>query len=430
MNKSLCLLALLTLLLSGCVQRVEPTGAAGGGAPVNLVLYTWSEATEQAANQELVNQFEKAQPGITVQIQNVPGSQEAMQKLQTMMAAGTAPDVMSIHGAYYFSFAAKGTLADLEPFATKDASFNLADFYPSLVQISRWQGKLYSLPRYTSVYELFYNKSLFDAAGLPYPGTQGHWTWDDYLADARKLTTQGPGGAPGVWGVFIDFWGSRLFPWLWQNNADLLDPSRTHCTLDSPQAVEAITFLRDLRWKYGVAPASISSGHNDGINLFLQGQVGMYMTGPWDVQTLQKKPALKWDVAPLPVKQRPATLLGTENYGISATTKHPQEAWELFKFLLSPESQAFMAQRLERMPSRRSVAEGPYLSAPASYNRKVFVDALSYALAAPNIPEWDQVAHPLQEQMDLIWINSKTPAQGLHDAAEQMNATLAKLRGR
>lgn len=419
----------LALGLAGCVQRVDQAGTApaSSGAPVELVLFTWTETTEQAANQALLAEFEKAHPHIKVQIQNVPGSREAMQKLQTMMAAGTAPDVMSLHGAYYMSFASKGTLADLETFIQGDPGFNLPDFYAGLVDISRWKGQLFSLPRYSSVYTLFYNKALFDAAGLPYPGTGKSWTWDDYLAAARKLTKT---GAPGSeqWGVYIDFWGSRLYPWLWQNNADLMNEDRTRCVLDSPEAIETLGFVRDLRWKYKLCPASTSASRNEGLNMFMQGNLGMYMTGPWDVQTLKKKPELKWDVAPLPTKQRAATLLGTENYAISSTTRHPQEAWELFKFLLSPQSQEFMAAQLDKMPSRRSVAEGAYLKQPAPYNRQVFVEALSYALPAPNIPEWDEVSAPLQDQLDLIWVGKVSAAQGLRDAAKQMNATLAKLR--
>ena len=426
-NRLPLLMCLALLLFAGCVQRVGTASSPTSGAPVELTLFTWTEVTEQAANQKLLTEFEQAHPGIKVRLMNVPGSKEAMQKLQTMMAGDTPPDVMSIHGAYYYSFAAKGTLADLGPFIAKDPAFDLDDFYPGLVQVSRWQGKLYSLPRYTSVYTLIYNKSLFDAAGVAYPDPKQAWTWDQYLAAAQKLT-KNPGTATGTWGVYIDFWGSRLYPWLWQNNADLMNEDRSKCVIDSPAASAALGFVRDLRWKQKVAPPSNAADRNEGLNEFMQGKIGMYMTGPWDVQTLLKKPDLRWDTAPLPVKARAATLLGTENYALSAKSAHPQEAWELYKFLLAAPSQQFMAEQLEKMPSRKSVAEGPYLAAKSKYNRRVFVDALGYAQQAPNLPEWDQVAHFLQDQIDLIWVNSKTVEQGLRDAARDMNASLTKIR--
>ncbi|HEY3397718.1 MAG TPA: sugar ABC transporter substrate-binding protein [Armatimonadota bacterium] len=425
LTRVMLILALPVLLAAGCVQRLAPNSAATptSGEPVKLVLFTWTEVTELQANQTLIAEFEKAHPNIKVDIQNVPGSGQAMQKLQTMISAGTAPDVMSLHGAYYFPFASKGVLADLETFIKGDKEFNLDDFYPGLIKISRWQGKLYSVPRYTSVYTLFYNKALFSAAGVPFPGASGKWTWDEYLAAAKKLTRG------DEYGTYIDFWGARLYPWLWQNNADLMNADRTRCVVDSPAAVEALGFLSDLRHKYAVCPPATSGERNEGLNLFLQGKIAMYMTGPWDVQNMLQKPELSWDVAPLPTKQRAATLLGTENYSISATTPHPQEAWELYKFLLSPHAQEFMGNKLDKMPSRKSVAEGPYLAAPAKYNRKVFVDALAYALPAPNIPEWDEVSNYLQDQLDLIWVGKTTAAAGLKRAATDMNAALDKLRG-
>ena len=426
--------AVAALLVGGCVQRVAQqsgtTGPAGGGGGVELILFTWTEVTEVQANQQLLAEFEQAHPGVKVRLQNIPGSGEAMQKLQTMMAAGEAPDVMSIHGAYHLSFAARGVLAPLDQLAGQDAEFNLADFYPGLLDICRYQEKLYSLPRYTSVYALFYNKARFDAAGVPYPGSRGQWTWDDYLQAAQRLTRDTNGdGRPDEWGTYIDFWGSRIYPWLWQNGADLMNADRSRCVVDSPEAVEALTFLSDLRLKRKVAPPTTSGERNEGLDLFAQGKLGMYITGPWDVQTLKGQAGLQWDVAPLPVRKQAATLLGTENYAISATSKHPQEAWELFKFLLSARSQQYMAEQLEKMPSRRSVAEGPYMQ-QATYNRRAFVEALSYAQAAPNIPEWDQISHYVQDQLDLIWAGQKSPAEGLRQAASDVNRALAELRKR
>lgn len=419
------------LLGAGCVQRVDqPMGsgpaAAGatGGPVVELVLYTWTEVTELEANQALVREFEQQHPGIKVQIQNVPGSREAMQKLQTMVAAGTPPDVMALHGAYYLPFASKGALAELEPFVQKDPDFNLEDIYPRLLDICRWEGKLYSLPRYTSVLALVYNKSMFDSAGVPHPGSGPTWTWDDYRQTCAKLT-KGE-GQQKQWGAYIDFWDTRLYPWLWQNNANIMDGARKRCVIDSPEAVEALTFLRDLRLKDGYCPPATAGEKNEGVSMLMSGKVAMFMTGPWDVQALLKQPTLKWDVAPLPTRKKAATLLGTENYAIAAGSKHPEEAWKLFKFLLSPHAQEYMAEKLEKMPSRQSVAEGPYLTAESQYNRKVFVDAIAYGQTPPNIPQWAEVSHYLKDQFDLIWVGKKDVAAGLKDAATAVNRVMEK----
>ena len=432
MRNILVTMALLGgLLMAGCVQRVQtpaggqPTAAGATGAPVELVLFTWTEVTELEANQALVKEFEQQHPGIKVQIQNnLPKSREAMQKLTTMIAADTPPDVMSLHGAYYLPLASKGVLADLGPLLDKDPDFNLDDIYPRLLDICKWEGKLYSLPRYTSVLALMYNKALFDAAGVAYPGTGKSWTWDDYRDTCRRLT-KGE-GQQKQWGAYIDFWDTRLYPWLWQNNANIMSDDRRRCVIDSPEAIEALTFVRNLRLEDGICPPATAGEQNQGVDMLMSGKVAMFMTGPWDVQTLLKRPSLQWDVAPLPTRKRAATLLGTENYAMSAKSKHPQEAWELFKFLLSPHAQEYMATKLQKMPSRKSVAEGAYLQAASKYNGKVFVEAISYGQTPPNITQWSEASQKLKDQFDLIWVGKVSVEQGLKDAAANVNKVMER----
>jgi len=344
-----------------------------------------------------------------------------------MISGQAGPDVMAIHGAFFIPMASKGALLDI----TERAAADTADFSNAILDICRWDGKLYSLPRYTSVYSLFYNKTLFDEAKVPYPGSGQSWTWDDYLKTAQALTKDTNGdGKPDQWGCIIDFWGARMYPWLWQNGASLMNEDRSKCVLDSSAAAEAVQFLYDLRSKHKVAAASDNAQQNASLNAFVQGHIGMYMTGPWDIQLLRQTKTLQWDVAPLPQKKQKATLLGTENYAIWSGTKHPDEAWQLFSFLLSAEAQTLMADKLEKMPSRTSVLKGAYSQAQTDYNRKAFVDALEYAKQPENIPEWSQVKDLIQNQLDLIWVGKTSVQAGLKKAADDVNATLKKLRGK
>jgi multiple sugar transport system substrate-binding protein len=164
------------------------------------------------------------------------------------------------------------------------------------------------------------------------------------------------------------------------------------------------------------------------IAMFTNGQVAMFQTGAWDIQQMQQAKGLRWNIAPLPKRESHATLLGMENYAIASGTKHPKEAWELFKFLLGPEAQETMAREMEKQPSRQSVASGPYLKQDAGYDRGVFVEALSYARQAPNIPEWDRVAHFIQEQLDLMWIGEVSVEDGTRRAAQQVTDSLQEGR--
>jgi len=405
---------------AGCSRK-----AGGPAQTASISLFTWVRPQEEAANKGLIAEFEAAHPGIDVTLINEPG-QQAMQKLMGMIAAGNPPDVMSIHGAFYIPLAAKGALLDLDPLIEQDAAFDLDDFYPQLVRLCRWEDALYSLPRYASVYVLFYNKDMFDAAGVPHPSAS--WTWDDFLQAAQRLTVRSDNPAERRWGCAIDFWGARVYPWIWQNGGEVLDDTRTRCVLNSPESVEALQFLVDLKRKHKVARPTQPGESRETREWFRDGRIAMLQSGAWDIQTFQESPALHWEVAPLPRRKRQATLMGMENYSIAAATRHPEAAWELFKFLLGPHSQQTMADELDKQPPRRSVADGAYLAAQVPYDRQVLVDALSYAREAPNIPDWDRVEHEIREQLDKMWMGEVSVRQGADAAAAAVTEGLREPR--
>jgi multiple sugar transport system substrate-binding protein len=403
----------LALLAAGCAKQ-----SAG---QTTVTLFTWVPPQEYALNQQLIARFEKQNKGIQVRYLNEPGGR-AMDKLQAMIGARKPPDVMSIHGAFFVPLAAQGALLDLDPLIRRHREFNLGDFLQSLVGMCRWQGKLYSLPRYTSVYVLFYNKDLFDAAGVAYPSDK--WTWDDYLAAAKKLTKRGANPADDQWGCVVDIWSARAFPWIWQNGGDILDRRTMRCVVDSPAAAGAVQFLMDLRYRWKVCPPIGQEDYRETKERFKGGRVAMFMSGAWDIQVLREAKNLRWDVAPLPHGKQRATLLGMENYAIAANTEHPEAAFRLFSFLLNPEAQQFMADKLDKQPSRRSVMEGPYLKAKVRYDRKVMVDAVTYGREAPNVPGWTRVEHYLNEQMDRMWQGETPVREGLRLAAQRITEGL------
>lgn len=411
----------LVFVLSGCAKRVRQLTKK-----TEISIFLWVTPDELQVNQELKAEFERLHPNLEVKINNDPSGQ-AMQKLKTLIAGGEPPDLFSLHGAAFVPLAAEGALADLGPFVEAESDLNLGDFYPGLLELCKYEGKLYSLPRYTSVYAIFYNKTLFRAADQPFPSQREKWDWKEFLETAKALTKPGAsGGRPERYGCAIDFTGARVYPWIWQNDGQLLSPDRTRITLDTPACREAFQFLIDLKDVYHVTPAVVRLEFREGIDAFKNQRVAMYQSGPWDVQVLKGIKDFEWDVAPLPTGKKAATLLGTENYAISSRSRHPQEAWELFKFLLSPESQARMALALGKMPSRQSVAEKEFLQSSPDHDLQVFVDAIGYAVMPPNLPDWEQLGTAFKEELELMWSGKVTVAQGCRDAQERMNAIVAR----
>ncbi|MFA5859632.1 MAG: extracellular solute-binding protein, partial [Elusimicrobiota bacterium] len=242
----------------------------------------------------------------------------------------------------------------------------------------------------------------------------------------KKLTIDANGDKTvDQYGCMIDFWGSRVYPWIWQNNGELFTPDLKKSVVDSPAGIEALQFLVDLQKKYKVTPQTLPNEYKNNVEMFTIGKVGMLISGAWDIQNLKPIKSFKWDIAPLPMNKRKATILGTENYAISSTTKYPEEAWLFYKYLLSAEAQKIMADKLEKQPSLMTVAQY-FESIDTGYNRKVLTGALEYAIQPPNLPQWQELSHFWQDELDLIWVGKKGVKAGLTDAAKNINARLAE----
>ncbi len=427
-------LVAISIALVGCTVVEEETTSTttstttSSQPPAEVVeveMFTWTEASEEERNQELIARFETANPDIKVNLQNAAGSGQAMAKLQTRIAAQDAPDLVSLHGAYFVPLASKGTLVDLAPYLDASAELSADDFNARMLSLCSYEGALYSVPRYTSVYTLFYNRDMFDNAGVAHPDEQDPWDWDAFLDAAKKLTKDADNdGQTDAYGCTIDFWGARMYPWIWSAGGDIFSEDRKVCTLDTPEAIAGVTFAANLLLEHEVTPQTLSTDHDQGLDMFLQGNIGMHITGPWDVQGLQRAyddQGLNWGVAPLPTRKQRATMLGTENYAICEQSEIPDEAWRVLEFLMSADSQMYMADELEKMPSRLSVLNGPYSADDDLQYRRVFAGALEYAVEPPNVPDWAQIAPLYQEELDNIWIGRKTPAEGCKDAASRIN---------
>jgi multiple sugar transport system substrate-binding protein len=408
--------ALIVAVFMGCAKHAPDMGK-------KITLFTWVPLDEYRVNQELIKEFEKDNPGVKVAYINMPEG-NAMARLQVLFAGGSAPDVMSLHGAYFLQFAAKGLLMPLEEFMSTRKDLKLADFYPKMIDGCRYEGKLYSLPRYTSVYVLFYNKDLFDRERLPYPSYG--WTWEKYLSDAIALTKDTNGdGRIDQYGCAIDFWGARLYPWIWQNNGKIFDPEKNRCLVDDKNTVDAIQFLVDLKYRYNVTPLALSAEYKSNVELFKVGRVGMFISGAWDIQNLKYENRFSWDIAPLPKKKRMATILGMENYAVSSVTKEKELSYKLLEFLLSKPTQLKMAEKLEKQPSLMSLGN-EYARAKPGYDRKVLVDAVDYGIVPTNIRQYNEVYDVLQKQLDLVWMGKKPVKAGLSEAAANINEMLIK----
>ncbi len=206
--------------------RRAPASAVTPGPPATLEYSIWGDPAEINNQKAIVKTFTDANPSITVNV-TVSDWEPYWAKLQTGLAGGAAPDVFAMDGPLGPDYQTRDVLLDLTPYVQAE-NYDLGQLDANAVKdFTTADGGQFGLPRDLNVIALYYNKKMFDEAGVPYP--DGTWDWDKLVEVAHKLTKDTNGdGKPDQWGVYTETtdmenaWSSLV----WQAGGDILAPGR------------------------------------------------------------------------------------------------------------------------------------------------------------------------------------------------------------
>lgn len=390
---------------------------AGCAAPARqgISFSTWGSMDEIETLKPLLAEFEHANPDVPVELVHVPD--EYSHKIRLLAAARRMPDVLFMENQTLPGFARRGVLRDLGPWLAKDRELKRGDFYAPTLSALTWKGTLYAVPRDLSNIVVFYNKALFDQAGVPYPADG--WTYEDMVAKAQKLTRDdqfGMGFAP-----YPIYW----LPYLWSDGADMVDAAETRCTLLDPPALAALHRYLDLRTRYHVAPTEAQVGNVRMSQLFAQGKLAMLVGGRWIVPGFRKKLAFGWDVAPFPRGKAGSVVdADASGWAISASCKEPEKAWRLIRFLAGRRAcEAFTRSGLI-VPARRDVAESKVFLDGAPAHGRVFLGAIATARPTRTPPSYDEMLYELIDGMQPAWNGEEPLEQTLKPIVRRIDALL------
>ena len=369
-------------------------------------------------------QFEREHPDIEVRIVWAPGS-EYNTKLKTLAAAHQLPDLFYA-GDVWLSYL-RPLMRDLTPLARRDAAaMGLDDFFPAVRSAMQLDGRILIMPETINISLLYYNRRLFAEAGLPEPSDA--WTWDDLVRAGRTLTRPAAPGRPAVWGCSrVEGWWGEWLTYVRQAGGRVFTPDGRRCALDSPEAVAGLRFYLDKSDRYHIsAPAGFEPA-----NGFTNQRTAMVVGGHVNYwATYDATPGLDWDVQVLP--SGPAGRSGGElaiaGYSISAASRHPEEAWELAKFVTRREAIAAIVARGD-VSVRRSVAEAS-LRDPRRAARPRSLAAVyrqfDYGMPIPHNAYFLEIMLSLvQPEVDRMLLGQLTPEQTARRAADEVNAFLA-----
>lgn len=407
------LLALLTITLLALVS-----------AQSSITWSFWGDPGELPPNYEVIEAFEAANPDINIEVQHAPWG-SYFDRIQTQMAGGTAPDTMFLNNIP--SYASRGVLQSLDELIA-ESGFDISGYNQELLRTFTYDGQLFGFPRDNDTTVLYFNKDLFDAAGVDYPTDE--WDWDDLREAALALTNRDSAGRTLQYGLALE---KNKYPvWVYQNGGLIFDDalSATEFLMDDEQAVEAIQFVADLiNVDRSVPSFDAMQQLGSTTELFSTGRVAMVMTNAARVPTFAQAD-FEWDVAPLPMGPTGirANTLGGAGYVLSSTSRDLESAWRFLQFLSGPEGHAIFASTGLAVPAltTQETAEAFIAALPETINGQVFIDETANGQLSPVFPGWREIESTIViPALDLVFNGEMSAADAIAQIKPQVDNALA-----
>ncbi len=361
-----------------------------------------------------------------VEFQLVPYEQQT-QKFLAALAAGNAPDVISLDIILNPYFNSIGAFLDLSD------RINALEYRSALPQgmleLGAWDGHYYGIPYTVDLSGLVWNKELFREAGLDpeKPPT----TWAELIEYGKLLTKDFDNdgnvdqygfaiiGASAGWQMF------GFLPVVWSNGGSLLSDDGSEIMIDQPEAIEALDFWVSLIHEHKIAPKNAATWqYADVYNSFITGKAAMMLSGNFNIMTFkQDAPDLEYGITYTPRgKGQHHSFSGGNLIAISRDTKAPDLAWEFVEFSLSPEVQVEVWAKNGALPVRSDLYDNEYFNAEPIY--KVFADILKVG-KAPFSTKYNELYAPMLANMQKAMMGTATAEQAYRDAAKEMRRVLA-----
>ena len=302
---------------------------------------TWDSGAALGFLEEIARNFEAEHSHITIQVESVPDGLGA--SILTQLAGGDAPDIFQIGDGDISMFHSRGALVDLTPHINGPNPLDLNLFFDPILEVGRIDGGVFAFPKDYSTIAVYYNRDMFDAAGIPHP--TGDWTWDEFAEIARQLTIIGDDGNVERWGVNWAGGHRWVLPIIYGMGGDVISPDgmTVQGYVNSPGTIAGMQWFHNLMNVDRAIPSTIDIGGLQGVNLFMSELSAMNVTGVWPANGFLEA-GLNFGTAPLP--RGPVGHYGTiayAGYVMTRDSNHPEEAWLFLRYLVT-EGQYIMAQ--------------------------------------------------------------------------------------
>lgn len=432
---SLVLLWLLALLAACGSQPATPSGTSGtsaadagatsapaadAGTPTTIRWMIWADNIANDKNlQDEIALYNASQSEVKVELIGAPWA-EYTPKLQAMIAANTPPDVVAIQNEA--DFVSKGFVLPLDDLIASDP-IAVERFVPGAITPA-YDGKIYGFRHDTAYWLLYYNKDLFDAAGLAYPPASG-WTIDQFMEAACKLSKPDQ----GQWGMHNLHWVTNILaqqqglPYLSMVNGV------PQYQIDDPQTMAFYQKVGDFINKTNCQPTADQNSSLGGADPFIAGKAAMKFDGNWAFGSMKQNAQFAYGVAPLPGLKQPNVGM---KIGIVPTSPNQAAAWKFLKWLTyEPEATRFRTERGMGQPalndeqSIQSFINGPSSPAGLAEVFKVLNDPAN-SFTVLDVPGASEATNIITPASDEVMNGLSSAVDVLPAAAQQANQVLSE----
>ncbi|AVK48410.1 MULTISPECIES: ABC transporter substrate-binding protein [Clostridium] len=394
----------------------QDTAKGSSGGDVHITYGIW-DSNQEKGLRKMADEFEGKNPGIKIDIQ-VTGWSDYWTMLEAAATGGSLPDTFWMHSNEIYRYASNGMLMDLTDKINKSDDVKLSNYPEGLVKIYNLNNKQYAIPKDYDTIGLWYNKTMFDKAGISYPDET--WNWDKLYEAAKKLTT-GDGKQYGFLAPLHNQEGYYNF--VYQNGGTIITDDKVS-GYDNPKTIEAMKYY--VRFvSEGLSPKIFDDAAR--AETLQNGLCAMGFFGSWNLSGFAANDYMtkNFNVTVLPSANdgKRASIFNGLGNAISANTKHPEEAWKWVQYLSSKEGQTKQAELGVAISAYNGTADA-WINSNKTFNIKCFVDMVKYAQIRPysnTTAKWEDKAY---EMLKGAFTGEKTVEDACKDTAKMMNDAL------
>lgn len=388
-------------------------GSSGDVTTVTLALW---DQNQEPVLREILDEFEEENPHINVEFELTAFGQY-WTRLEAAVSGEVMPDIVWMNGPNFISYASNGIITPIDPYL-EDGDIDFSNYPDSLVELYTYEDELYGLPKDWDTTAVWYNKDMFDDAGIDYP--EDDWTWDEMIEMAESLTDV-DNNVYGIAGNISTQEG--IYNQIFQNDGFVISDDLMESGYDDPNTIEAFKYHVELHEK-GISPSIDVLSETGPRDLFTSERLAMAYLASWNIPViLDSDIADSVNVVEMPKLDRQGAVVHGLTYALSSNSEHKEEAAEVIKYLASEDANVKWAESGVVIPAYENVLD-IWINSNTEVNLGAYVNALDYSSPYPismNTSTWNDYE---QQAINDIYSLNVDIEDRLNELADQMNEAL------